>query len=251
MVELSRNIKCSDITIVGPREFAIDRLYETLCIVNQFTEMTESVVNNLSLTPNGQPTGTQLIDYADSWPWRITDITLPTTYSGYIYCLISVTCPEKRYVGFTRNIATRLEDHNSGYGSFGTAHNCFMPWALGAYICGLGQLKDSQLKSLEGKWQRMNELSMMTNRTGMEVVLENGRRVCTDWNEQVADVPSLTANFIVTVDRMFALELADQIDMGLPPDDTTNIESAEDDNDDDDDDDDDDREQSNLGDGYD
>lgn len=209
---MSRNKICADIIIAGKKEFAIKRLYDTLCIVTQFTRLTESIVGNLSLTAANrthQPTA-QVIDYADDWPYRVSDIILPKSNSGFVYCLVSCACPEKRYIGYTRNISTRLNDHNSGYGSFGTNINLFMPWAVAAYICGLGELSDTQLKSLEGKWQSRNEQSLFQKRTDIEAVIENGRRVCQDYNEEVGNGhPSLKGNYVITLNRRYAVELED------------------------------------------
>ena len=132
-MELSRSIRWEDITIVGPREFAIQKLYDTLCRINQFTRMTETIVHKLSLTSTGKPTDDKLIDYADVWPYCISDITLLTTPSGFIYSLVSVPCPEKRYVGYTHNIGERVEQHKRGGGSFGTNHDSsvstYVTWA--------------------------------------------------------------------------------------------------------------------------
>ncbi len=49
----------------------------------------------------------------------------------FVYLLRSIRFPEKRYVGFTKNIEVRLEEHNLGQ-SFHTAK--YKPWKLATYI---------------------------------------------------------------------------------------------------------------------
>lgn len=209
-MELSRSTRCQDITIVGPRDFAIQKLYDTLCKINQYTRMTETIVHKLSLTPTGAPSDDKLIDYADVWPFRISDIILPTTPSGFIYSLVSVPCPDKRYVGYTRNLGRRVDEHNEGRGSFGTSHDSFIPWTLCSYICGLGHLSDSELMSMEWKWQHKNARSLQIHHTGIEHVIENGNSVCQEHNGRVGDKLHQKGNFVITLSRTYAFDLAGQ-----------------------------------------
>ncbi len=49
----------------------------------------------------------------------------------YVYLLRSIPHPNRRYVGFTKNLKRRLETHNAG-GSVHTAK--YRPWTLILYL---------------------------------------------------------------------------------------------------------------------
>ena len=70
----------------------------------------------------------------------------------YVYILRSVKDPRKTYVGFTNNIANRLDTHNTG-GSIYTAKYC--PWKLLGYTTFFDETRaiafEQYLKSGSGK----------------------------------------------------------------------------------------------------
>ncbi len=49
----------------------------------------------------------------------------------YVYLLVSIKNPSKRYIGFTADIMSRLETHNSG-GSTYTKHD--RPWRIVSFV---------------------------------------------------------------------------------------------------------------------
>ena len=129
VVELSRNKHHSQIHFVGEKDQAADRLWQTLCQADQWTPLTEAIVDNMSFTANGDESSTSvgLLDVADKFPWRIADQWLPTSNSGFVYLLVSTTHPEQCYVGTTQNISVRLNQHNRGFGAEGTACPDYIP----------------------------------------------------------------------------------------------------------------------------
>lgn len=49
----------------------------------------------------------------------------------YVYCLVSVDNPSRRYVGFTGDLRQRLRAHNSGKNPATAAHP---PWRVKGYV---------------------------------------------------------------------------------------------------------------------
>ncbi len=49
----------------------------------------------------------------------------------YVYIIQSINCPEQHYVGYSEDLKSRIQDHNSG-NSIHTAK--FKPWKLMAYF---------------------------------------------------------------------------------------------------------------------
>jgi len=70
----------------------------------------------------------------------------------YVYCLRSISNPQKTYIGFTTNIKQRLEEHNRGKSLF-TAQ--FLPWKIIALFGFDQELKahrfEKYLKTNAGK----------------------------------------------------------------------------------------------------
>ncbi|WP_435895419.1 GIY-YIG nuclease family protein [Oceaniferula spumae] len=49
----------------------------------------------------------------------------------YVYLLRSVAQPSQRYIGFTKDLRTRLKDHNEGKN---VSTRPFKPWRLETYL---------------------------------------------------------------------------------------------------------------------
>ena len=69
-------------------------------------------------------------------PFRLSDMSLPTCNTGFVYMLVSTRSSSFSYIGETQNIGVRLNQHNSGYGSNTTCDPSLRPYALFAYVCG-------------------------------------------------------------------------------------------------------------------
>ncbi len=206
VVELSRNETCEHILIVGEMHFAIERMYETLCIATQWTALMETLVENLSVTGDGTRGATRgLVDVANFFPWRIKDISLPMSNSGFVYLLISTRCPEQTYVGTTQNISVRLNEHNSGFGAEGTSCADYIPWFPAAYITNMAHLTKSERMGLESQWQSYNRHSVARGNGHIEVLIENGNRVAKRYNDTLEGRADLHLNIVVCVQRRFPL----------------------------------------------
>lgn len=212
---LSRNHSCKDIVIVGEREQAIDRMLKTLTQKNQWTALTEDIVANLSLTGEGvrsEPIRT--LDIADTFPFRVCDLEIPSTNSGFVYLLVSTREPSSTYVGTTANLKVRLDSHNSGRGSYGTDKPHLMPWFIASYMCNMIHMTTDQRKSLEWVWQRMNLDSQRNGRGNLEQYIENGRFLCVQENTDGYGAHRLDErlNYVICVNRRFEIERMEEPD---------------------------------------
>lgn len=212
---LSRNHSCEDIVIVGEREQAIDRMLKTLTQKNQWTALTEDIVANLSLTGEGvrsEPIRT--LDIADTFPFRVCDLEIPSTNSGFVYLLVSTREPSSTYVGTTANLKVRLDSHNSGRGSYGTDKPHLMPWFIASYMCNMIHMTTDQRKSLEWVWQRMNLDSQRNGRGNLEQYIENGRFLCVQENTDGYGAHRLDErlNYVICVNRRFEIERMEEPD---------------------------------------
>lgn len=177
--------------------------------------LTETIVENLSLTAHGRNLAgcAALVDVADTFPWRISDQWVPDNNSGFVYLLISTPQPKQLYVGTTKNLAVRIDQHNRGYGSEGTACPDYLPWAIAAYISGMSHLSESERKGIEREWQELNRHSCERHQRNLEQMIENGRTVVNDHNSYCEHHPDRKLNYIVLAQRRFALE-TEEIDAG-------------------------------------
>lgn len=209
MVELSRNEECESIVIVGEKDFAIKRMFDTLCSINQWTLMTENIVDNLSISVNGNRDRTpHFIDMASATPLRVRDIRIPNTNSGFVYMLMSTKNTSQIYIGQTDNMAVRLNAHNTGKGSEGTSFIHYLPWCLAGYMTGMTHMSRKERMSLEGQWKRKNQESAAAYQGSVEQFLENGKQVMRSYNEDVEKTnPEYCINFAVCVQRQWTPEI--------------------------------------------
>ena len=208
VVELSRNQTQKKIVFVGEKKQAAQRLWDTLCKADQWTMLTESIVENLSVTANDSiaRVSRSVVDVADTFPWRISDQWIPTANSGVVYLLISTPQPEQMYVGTTENLAVRMKEHNRGYGAEGTACPDYLPWAVAAYMTNMAHLTRSERYSIEAQWQELNQRSLIQRRGNLEQMIENGRTILNEHNRYHANTPDREITYVVLAQRRFALE---------------------------------------------
>ena len=73
-------------------------------------------------------------------------------YMYYVYLLSSRNEPQKRYVGFTHDLKTRIASHNAGQNTSTAAHR---PWDIAGYFAFPTEQKalafEKYLKSGSGK----------------------------------------------------------------------------------------------------
>ena len=139
--------------IVGEKTFAIQKIWELITIANQWTLYTAKVLSMISLNSNTIQEE-NIFNISDSYPFHLNDgAVLPTDNTGYVYCLISKEHRDHIYIGETKNLCQRLIQHNSGSGSLSTENIRYRPWAVAAYICGLGHMTKVERMGLERRWK--------------------------------------------------------------------------------------------------
>ena len=67
--------------------------------------------------------------------------------------MVSEKYRDQIYIGQTACLCQRLIQHNSGSGSLSTENIRFRPWAVAAYICGLGHMSTVERMGLEQRWK--------------------------------------------------------------------------------------------------
>lgn len=144
-----------------------------------------------------------VISFPSVYPYRISDISLPSDSTGFVYMLVSVKDCSRTYVGQTENISKRLYQHNKGWGAVGTADPQYRPYAVAAYICGMGHMERVEREGIEKKWKIYNRAIMQeSSRRRNDVMdrIEQGRRIVVEYNE---DQPyeEMFIRFVITVDR--------------------------------------------------
>ena len=154
IVILTRTKKAKDTIFVGNKQDVLDALKCILLSRTQWSDLIDHVlgivtINSRSYTQNAV---VRTINQ-NAYPFRVCDISLPSTRTGFVYFLMSLKDKTFTYIGSTVCIVERLPQHNSGYGSFETCPNNLRPFCIMAYICGSKlENKDFRLY-LERKWK--------------------------------------------------------------------------------------------------
>ena len=90
-----------------------------------------------------------VISFPSVYPYRISDISLPSDSTGFVYMLVSVKDCSRTHVGQMENIRKWLYQHNKGWGAVGTANPQYRPYAVAAYICGMGHMNRVEREGIE------------------------------------------------------------------------------------------------------
>ena len=154
IVILTRTKFAKDTIFIGNKQGTLDALKTILLSRTQWTDYIEHVLNVITVS---EDTTTERKDISimshNDYPFRICDLSLPSTRTGFVYFFISVQDKTFTYIGQTICIHERFPQHNSGYGSLETCPNNLPPYALMTYICG-SRLEDNKFRlRLERKWK--------------------------------------------------------------------------------------------------
>ena len=184
VVSLSRS-ETSDYTIiVGEKDYAINKMWELLIVGNQWTRYTKHILDIVTVDrrDNEQDDENCYFNHPEVYHfWRI-DATIPLDNTGFVYCLVSVPNPQKIYIGTTKNLSQRLQQHNNGTGAEESHDPRDLPWGVGGYICGLSHMNRIERMSLEQSWKVM--VQDMKNRGNNESYawIMSGERVVDIYN---------------------------------------------------------------------
>ena len=197
VVMVSRSPTADLIHIIGDEEYAVNKMWEVICKKNQWSDLTESILRNLSVSADTEDlfenTDYRIVDMARHYPYNLSSLVLPDeSCSSCVYLLVSLTNMSRMYVGETINIGGRLKTHNTSSGTIGTAPAIFKPYGLAAYICGPALEKGDRV-SLEQRWQHMNQRSVLEGGVSdVDTMVENGRRILREYNLEHTEEKHLT-----------------------------------------------------------
>ena len=68
-----------------------------------------------------------IFNYAEAYPYRVSDINVTTDKTVFVYFLVSILDFDKEYIGQTKYLARRSQEHNRGYGSTSTCGPFYKP----------------------------------------------------------------------------------------------------------------------------
>ncbi len=135
IVLLSRTKLGSNIIFVGNRHDTVKALASLIRNTNQWMNYMEQILEMACLNSTSNESQISTFHH-QQWPFRLCDMPLPQCNTGFVYMLVSTQDYTFSYIGETMNISSRLNDHNSGYGSATTLPLSLRPYALFAYVCG-------------------------------------------------------------------------------------------------------------------
>jgi len=165
VVLISRVKKASDLIFVGDQTANVEALIDGLNVRNQYDEYMDHIV--AVLTGELSPFQPLLLGLH---PFRYKDIPIPMDRSGLVYMLVSQKDGRSIYIGNTKNMVKRLNQHNAGFGSLESAPKEKRPWGLYAYVTGFSGSK-KLMEAVEGYWQRSVQfVKPTTPREGVRIV---------------------------------------------------------------------------------
>ena len=153
IVLLTRTKRARDTIFVGCKHDTLAALRQLLLTKTQWSDYIEQVLSIVTVNDSVNLPLLPRVMNQNAYPFRVSDLSLPTTRTGFIYFLISVKDRTFTYIGHTICITERLPQHNKGYGSSATCPERLRPYGILSYICG-SKLEDESVRLyLERKWK--------------------------------------------------------------------------------------------------
>ncbi len=90
----------------------------------------------------------------------------------------------------------------------GTADPQYRPYAVVAYICGMGHMNRVEPEGIETKWKVYNHAIMQSSRGWNDVMnrIEQGRHIVVEYNEDQL-YEEMFIHFVITIDRSSVIPL--------------------------------------------
>jgi predicted GIY-YIG superfamily endonuclease len=129
--------------------------------------------------------------------YQCRNAQLPLDNTGSVYLLVSLANPatvQGTYIGSTKRLAKRLNEHNTGWGSRQTASACLRPWATLAYVCGFDSDYTS-MRAFEEEWiaTRNSLLERQTSSLTAKRTITIVKDLLRDWQHKH---PNLTLRLV-------------------------------------------------------
>ena len=153
IVLLTRTRTAKDTIFVGCKRDTLDALKRLLLTRTQWLEYIDQVLRIVTVNTSENFRPLDRVMNQDAFPFRVCDLSLPTSRTGFIYFLISVKDKTFTYIGHTICITERLPQHNRGYGSLETCPERLRPYGIMAYICGCNLENECVHLYLERRWK--------------------------------------------------------------------------------------------------
>ena len=149
-VLISRTHGIGDLTFVGntPQATA-DHLTDLLFKQSPFSAYMKHVVQQMT----GNNPGGSVVHPLRYLPYNVKNVVIPTDSNGFVYLLMSLRDHNTTYIGQTRNLSRRIQEHNSGLGSFVTANPLLRPWHVIGFVTGFERDDKCERMQFEGSWQ--------------------------------------------------------------------------------------------------
>ena len=176
VVILNRTKFAKNTIFVGDKDDTISpALKDLLNRKTQWTDYMEQVLDLITMNSESETHRSPTINQA-AFPFRICDIALPQCRTGYVYMLMSIKQQKYTYIGQTICIRTRIQQHNSGYGSTSTQPSYLRPFAILAYICGFGGRRTLR-EHVEYQWKLKRDQLIRNGINEIKQWVECGRDV--------------------------------------------------------------------------
>ena len=156
IVAMTRTKLGKNVIFVGDKQETINAIIKLVQTRTQWTDYMENILSLVTMNEIHENRVASL--NLSTFPFRICDVTLPHDNSGFVYFLISLRTLDFTYIGETKSIVTRLNQHNSGHGSASTAPANKRPYAVMGYICGFDGNQSKNLRRyIEKSWKEKRD----------------------------------------------------------------------------------------------
>ena len=151
-VLISRTHAASDLIFVGesPQETA-DALGELLLKQSPFSSYMLHIFRQMcGDTETDEAPAIRPLRFL---PYNVRNTIVPTTSNGFVYILMSLRDLNTTYIGQTKDLMTRIRQHNSGIGAFVTANPRLRPWQIIGFLTGFEENSKHERMQIEQLWQ--------------------------------------------------------------------------------------------------
>ena len=190
VVMFSRTKTANAMVIIGDVRWVAQKLWELITTANQWTQMMESILDMVTINSDRNREAPHTLRFAQHYPFRLCDASLPTDSTGYVYLLHSYSNPNFTYIGQTKNISQRFRQHQSGHGARGTERLEDRPFYVAAYITGLIHYTNVKRMSLESQWQYYRDRLVVAGNDDPFQIIAQGERVVNDQNANADTIGS-------------------------------------------------------------
>ena len=176
---MSRTKRARDTIFVGNKQDTLNALKAILMKKTQWCEYMDKVLDVITLNATNAEVQQHQHNQSrnlEAYPFRICDISLPQCQTGYVYILMSLQQRKYVYIGQTKCLRRRIQEHNSGYGSSSTESPLLRPFAILAYICGFDNNRELR-EHAERKWKQIRNSMVRSGVDDPRLIARAGQQV--------------------------------------------------------------------------